>query len=98
MLPPELYTIIPFGTVAVKGLAELTLLNATRGGKKPLFVLSSSNIELALILFGLSPIFTCALMPLIMAITKQRLKISFFMGLRIFMGQRYWAFRGIYQP
>jgi hypothetical protein len=39
---------------------DAVLFNATRGGKNPLLVLSSSRSELELMVFGLSPIFTWA--------------------------------------
>jgi hypothetical protein len=58
--PAILYTIIPAGTVPVKGEVLVKLTRATLGVRKPLFVLSSSSREFALIVFGLSPILTCA--------------------------------------
>src|SRR5689334_13758776 len=52
---------MPDGTVPVKGATKFALFNATRGGRKPLLVLSSSNNEFELIVFGLLPILTWAL-------------------------------------
>jgi hypothetical protein len=56
-----LKTVIPAGTGAVRGEAEVLLLSATLGGNKPLLVLSISNKELLLIVVELSPILSCAL-------------------------------------
>ena len=61
MVPPLLYTSIPAGVVAVNGATEFILFNAILGGSKPMFVLSNSSKELALMVFGLLPIFTYAL-------------------------------------
>jgi hypothetical protein len=50
---------MPAVTVPVSGAIELLSFNATRGGRKPLLVLSSSSSEFELMVVGLSPILTC---------------------------------------